>query len=61
MSVKNKADEYLIRKAAEITVSYFEDFVNMIEYHIDEGDKVKHSEISAKMEDKLLRGKKQLK
>ena len=61
MSVKNQADEYLLRKAADITVSYFEDFVNMIEYYIDEGDKIKHNEISAKMEDKLLRGKKQLK
>jgi hypothetical protein len=58
MCVKNKADEYLLKKAADITVSYFEDFVNMVEYYIDEGDRVKHSEISAKMEDKLIRGKK---
>ena len=33
----------------------------MVEFYIDEGEKIKHSEISAKMEEKLVKTKKSLK
>ena len=61
MSIKSKSDFQLIRKAAEVTCDYFSEFVEAIEYHIEDNDVVKHNDISDEMEKKLEKSKYTLK